>query len=118
MQTVKSGDYIFNNDGKFGIVTNVYTENTYAKVQYLLDDENTYNYKNTYVDSVIVIPSLKFANFPVELNKVKPGSLVQIVGGNFCHITRLVTAESGDIYIETTDNDYSTFVPSELNFIG
>lgn len=117
MQNVKSGDYIFNSNGKLGIVVCVYEENNETKVQYLL--ENDYNYKTTSADSVIVIPRLQFANFPVALNKVKPGSLVQIVSsGNFCHITCFNTAASGAIYIETTDNAYSTFHPSELNFIG
>lgn len=118
MQTVKSGDYIFTNEGKFGTVTYAYEQNGETKVQYLHEDDNDYNYKTTYPDYVIVIPVLKFANNKIPLNKVKPGSLVQIVSsGKFCHITRLVTAESDDIYIETTQVNV-TFDPSELNFIG
>lgn len=116
MKTVKSGDYIFNNDGKFGTVVRVYEESTYTKVQYYEDGCNFSS--STYVDSVIVIPVLKFVNNLIPLNKVKPGSLVQIVGGNFCHITRIFAANSGDAYIETTDNSYSFLLPSELNFIG
>jgi hypothetical protein len=118
MKTVKSGDYIFNNDGKFGHVTYVYEQNGETKVQYLLEDDADYNYKTTSADLIIVIPRLQFANNRISLNKVKPGSLVQIVGGNFCHITRIFAANSGDSYIETTDNSYSFLLPSELNFIG
>jgi preprotein translocase subunit YajC len=119
MQKVKTGDRIYLGDGVFGYATCIAKDlDGFEKVQCLLDDSEDYSYKTIPIELVRVIPTLAFANEEVTLIKVKPGTLVQIVGGHFCHITRLTTSKMGEIYIETTDSQYITYAPSELYFIG
>jgi hypothetical protein len=52
-------------------------------------------------------------------DQIKPGCLVQSVDtGHFHHIVRLFTAESGEIYIQTTISDSITHAPDDLIYIG
>ena len=95
----------------------IFDEDGETKIRYSTDD--SYSLKTTYASLATIIPSLKFSNDEYSLTRVKPGCLVQAVDtGHFHHIVRLVTAQSGEIYIQTTISDSITHAPEDLKFIG
>ena len=117
MKHGKVGDVVFLGDDVFGIVHKIFDEGGETKIRYSTDD--SYSLKTTYASLATIIPSLKFSNDEYSLTRVKPGCLVQAVDtGHFHHIVRLVTAQSGEIYIQTTISDSITHAPEDLKFIG
>ena len=117
MKHGKVGDVVFLGDDVFGIVHKIFDEGGETKIRYSTDD--SYSLKTTYASLATIIPSLKFSNDEYSLTRVKPGCLVQAVDtGHFHHIVRLVTAQSGEIYIQTTISDSITHAPIDLTFIG
>mgnify|MGYP000210899574 FL=1 len=114
---IKANDRVLTPSMTFGRV--IYTDRTNGDGVALIEIDAD-NYPIEYkLDALVYIPELEFWNCVLGVDKIKPGCLVQAVDtGHFHHIVRLVTAESGEIYIQTTISDSITHAPEDLTFIG
>jgi hypothetical protein len=114
---IKVNDRVLTPSGAVGLVTHVFLD--IQKWIAVVEVGTNYCEIHYPVGALVYIPQLQFWNGIFGVDQIKPGCLVQVVDtGHFHHIVRFVTAESGEIYIQTTISDSITYAPDDLTYIG
>jgi hypothetical protein len=110
---IKVNDRVLTPSGAVGLVAYIFWLTAVVKVG---SNDCEINYP---IGTLVYLPQLIFYNRKLGVDQIKPGCLVQVVDtGHFHHIVRFVTAESGEIYIQTTISDSITYAPDDLTYIG